>query len=178
MAGRADYLKRYLGGGGGGDAGGAAGGDKKRRRKKAPGGAGAAGGGVRIVDEDVNDWRTRQPGERRYDDDKDGEDGGGGGGEEDATVVEVAPAHLARMQRGGGGGGGAAGGAWVTLSPRGADAGGDLSPPRRLRHDSPVRARAARGVLRRHNPVLVPLSHRRLCSAADCGALRACVLCA
>jgi pre-mRNA-splicing factor CWC26 len=174
MAGRADYLKRYLGGGGG-DAGGAAGGDKKRRRKKAPGAAAGAAAGVRIVDEDVNDWRTRPPGERRGgygDEDEDGEDGGGG---EDAPVLEVAPAHLARLQRGGAG---AAGGAWVTLSPRGEGGGGDLSPPRRVRHDSPVRARGAlplRACVGRNPAFGHSLPHSA--AALTAHALCACVLC-
>jgi pre-mRNA-splicing factor CWC26 len=135
---RAEYLKRYLVGGDGG----AAGGDKKRRKKKpAAAGAGAVASGIRVHDDDVNDWRTRQPGDYRGGDEDD---------EEDAVVVEATAAAAERSRPRGA----VAGGSWVTLEAPGGggvDA-GDLSPPRRGRHDSPVR-RSSAAQRKRRNPM-------------------------
>jgi len=114
MASRAEYLKRYLGGGG--DTGG--GPERKRRRKRdAPSGT----AGVRILDQDVNDWRHARPGERQAQERE----------EEEAPVVANAGAADARALPSRNDGSG-----WVQLPPAFAAEDADLSPPRRGRRSS------------------------------------------
>ena len=134
MAGKADYLKRYLGGGYAAGAAADAVEGKKKRRKVAPV---AGAGGIRMVDDDVDDWRHPRPEGQHWS----SQPGGQLGDEEDAPVVANAFGDAA-AQGGGGRSGVTDGSGWVELPAP--DAGGDLSPPRRGRHDSSPKASPGR----------------------------------
>jgi pre-mRNA-splicing factor CWC26 len=129
--GKADYLKRYLGGSAASAAADAVEG-KKKRRKVAPA---AGAGGICMVDDDVDDWRHPRP-------EAHSRPGGQLGDDEDAPVVANAFGDAAAQQGGGVRAGVTDGSGWVELPAP--DAGGDLSPPRRGRHDSSPEASPGR----------------------------------
>ena len=134
MAGaKAEYLKRYLGGGSAAGAAADAVEGKKKRRKVAPV---AGAGGVRMLDDDVDDWRHPRPEGQPWS----SRAGGQLGDDEDRQVVANAFGDGAAAL--GGGGGRADGSGWVELPAP--DTGGDLSPPRRGRHDSSPEASPGR----------------------------------
>ena len=130
MASRAEYLKRYLGGG---DAGG--GPERKRRRKRdAPTGA----AGVRILDQDVNDWRHARPGARQAQEREEDE--------EAPVVANAGGAEVGALPSRSDGSG------WVQLPPACVAGNADLSPPRRGRQESSFAVRGGGSVCAYREP--------------------------